>query len=745
MRDTKNLILGQALDLMSEGFSVLPCVARQKEPAIRWKKYQSYRADEEMIREWFGGITDYNLAIVCGAVSGGLVVLDFDDEDLYTKWRRSNTVPDGTPIVRSSRGFHVYVRTDRAIDSHKVRGLDILGEGHYVLAPPSLHPSGARYELIEGSFSTIPKVPVEFFDGLAQGAEKAPDSGHDGGIAEGGRNSTLFSLGCRLRNAGESAEEVLAHLREANERNCTPPLDDKEIIEVSASVERYRETEDRLRAELRGLTLFQFGAQKDSLSARYNTDKTTLMKLFNKEQAAAQEGQGSKGGLPVPTDPEPLDEPVDGDELLHELRQQVRRFVVLDEDAATTVALWMTLTYLVDKASYLGILALESATKRCGKSTLLAVLRRLVHRAKSTANITSAALFRIIEVQKPTLLIDEADSFLKGNEDLRGILNAGVEPGGTVIRCVGSDGDYNPREYNVFAPKAIALIGKLPPTLEDRSFVVRMRRRMKDETVERLRGDRDLGFEMLRRKIVTWTAAITPGFAGMEPEVPSSLNDRAADRWRDLLRIADAAGGEWPERARRAAETLEVEREDDDGESKTLLLEDIRSIFERCPDQRAWHSRDLVGELTDLEGRPWAESNNGKPLTTYGLANLLDGFGVKSRQVKIERKNRQGYRVADFTDIFSRYLPKDDPSPTSQTNASPGKELSGSAEVAVGDAKGYRYSNTTGEDDTKTLPEEEIDAEGRGVGDLGMKGTKNDSLRTRMRISRERRPDTDDD
>jgi hypothetical protein len=308
---------------------------------------------------------------------------------------------------------------------------------------------------------------------------------------------------------------------------------------------------------------------------------------------------------------------------------------------------------------------------------------------------------------------------------------------------VGADGDYDPREYDVYSPKAIAIIGKLPSTLEDRSFVVRMRRRIKDEAVERLRGDKDLGFDMLRRRIVTWTAAIAPSFAEREPEVPSSLNDRASDRWRDLMRIAEAAGGDWPVRARRAAEMLEMDREDDD-ESKALLLEDIRSIFEGSDEQKAWHSKDLVDKLTSLEGRPWSDWKNGKPLSTYGLANLLGAFGVKSRQVKLG-KNRQGYRVAEFTDAFSRYLQDDASSPTSSPNANTGKELSSSGEVEVGDSKPYRYPSTTDDREAKAIPKKEIDSEGSEVGDGGANRERNDSLQRRIRISYERRNEANED
>src|SRR6266850_8251 len=116
---------------------------------------------------------------------------------------------------------------------------------------------------------------------------------------------------------------------------------------------------------------------------------------------------------------------VNGQLLLDELEAVLKRFVVLPEWAPETLALWILHTYafeLRDVSTYLGI---ESPEKRCGKTTLLSVLRKLVNRPVAAANISSSAFFRVIEEIRPTLLIDEADTFLRNNDELRGILNAG--------------------------------------------------------------------------------------------------------------------------------------------------------------------------------------------------------------------------------------------------------------------------------------------------------------------------------
>ncbi len=137
----------------------------------------------------------------------------------------------------------------------------------------------------------------------------------------------------------------------------------------------------------------------------------------------AQEARVEKGlGL---EEAEPWPEAVTGDGLLDELDGVLRRFVVLPGAAGEALALWVLHTYafeLREVSTYVGV---ESPEKRCGKTTLLTVLSELVRRPVVAANISALALFRVIEEAQPTLLIDEADTLLYGNDELRGILNSG--------------------------------------------------------------------------------------------------------------------------------------------------------------------------------------------------------------------------------------------------------------------------------------------------------------------------------
>jgi putative DNA primase/helicase len=224
--------------------------------------------------------------------------------------------------------------------------------------------------------------------------------------------------------------------------------------------------------------------------------------------------------------------------------------------------------------------------RRCGKTTLLGLLIRLVRRPLPASNVTPAVVFRVIDKYQPTLLIDyqptllidEADTFLGDKRELIGIFNSGhTKDTAFILR---SDGEkFEPRHFPTFAAIAIAQIGKLPPNLEDRSIVIWMRRRRHDETVEKFREDHTSDLVELKRKVIRWVIDNRAVLVAADPEMPNNLNDRAADNCRILLAVADVAGSHWPETARQVVATIAGDKEDDS--LPVMLLNDIEEIFER--------------------------------------------------------------------------------------------------------------------------------------------------------------------
>ncbi len=367
-------------------------------------------------------------------------------------------------------------------------------------------------------------------------------------------------------------------------------------------------------------------------------------------------------------DPVPWHEPVSGAEILDEIAQIIRRHVVLAPEAADAVALWIMHAHAHGSAEISPLLTISSPAPECGKTTTLDLVSALVPRPLSASNITPAAVFRVVEMFGPTLLIDEADTFINGRDEFVGILNSGHNRAGAyVVRTVGDD--HMPTRFYTWAPKSIALIGKPPPTLASRGIHVELQRMSSSDRVEPLRGDRLAKFEPLRRRCWRWAQDHTDELAHADPELPAVLRGRGADNWRHMIAIADLVGGKWPSLARRAAEMLSGRR--DQQTDGIMLLEDIRMVMrgrERMP------SEELIAELTDLEDRPWCEFGRmQQPLTKRQLAALLKPFGIKPKPIRVKHMGKpcRGYQAASFADAFARYLDNDQEA----TGDDPGPDL----------------------------------------------------------------------
>jgi hypothetical protein len=354
---------------------------------------------------------------------------------------------------------------------------------------------------------------------------------------------------------------------------------------------------------------------------------------------------------------------VNGAALLDELASLLRRHVILPAWAPETVALWILHTYAFEwreVSSYLGI---ESPEKRCGKTTLLAALGEMVRCPVIAANISPSALFRVIDRTGPTLLIDEADTFLHGNDELRGILNSGysrktayVVRSGTTTVGQGQESASDPgdgiTQYSTWCPKAVAAIGRLPETLADRCIVIRMQRKTAGESCQ---PARELDAAMARAQCARFVADHGERLAAARPAIPPSLNDRAGDIWAPLLALADLAGGRWPQLAREAAVNLGASAEENHSIG-TLLLE-ICHAFVIYRVNRIF-SRDLVAILNDSESRAWSDLCDGKELDERRLSALLRPYGIKPAPIWVKEFHARGYLLDDFREVFRRYIPR---------------------------------------------------------------------------------------
>jgi putative DNA primase/helicase len=360
--------------------------------------------------------------------------------------------------------------------------------------------------------------------------------------------------------------------------------------------------------------------------------------------------EGKQGHAISFPEPEPWPQPVDGAELLDEIATAIRNHVVMSDAARDAAALWVLHTYLTDCFLVSPRLGVRSPTKGCGKTLLLDVLGRLVLRPLPTANVTPAAIFRVTEAYRPCLLVDEADTFLRENDELRGVLN-GNRKGSQVLRTVGDD--HEPRAFATYSACAIALIGTLPDTLHDRAVTIDLKRRLPSERVEPFRPDRADSLDVLARKAARWAKDHAARLADADPPMPAGVINRAADNWRPMLAIADEAAGGWSERARTAAEAAHIAAGGDEASRLELLLGDIRDAFTEAE----MPSADLVKALVAIEGRPWAElGKSQKPLTQTRLARLLKPLGIAPSNVGPEGARVRGYKRDQFKEAFDRYL-----------------------------------------------------------------------------------------
>jgi putative DNA primase/helicase len=310
------------------------------------------------------------------------------------------------------------------------------------------------------------------------------------------------------------------------------------------------------------------------------------------------------------------------------------------------------------------ILNLQSPEKRCGKTTLLSLLSKLVRQPLPASSISAAAIFRVIEECKPTLLIDEADAFLNENEEARGIINSGhTRDAAFVIRVEGDA--HEPRRFSTWGFKAISGIGRRAATIEDRSIAIKLKRKAGNEKVARLRHEPKETFDEIVRKLARFSQDNVLAVLRARPELPDTLNDRAQDNWEPLLAIAEIAGGDWKLKATQAA--LALSGADADVPSHgAMLLADIRTIF-AARGCKEISSADLVAALVAVPDRPWRECNHGKALTQNQLSRWLKPFEIATRKVGPEHKRVSGYSAESFADAFNRYIP---PSATGQPNSS---------------------------------------------------------------------------
>ena len=482
----------------------------------------------------------------------------------------------------------------------------------------------------------------------------------------GDRSRATWYVIHQLLKQGRAPDDIVGILIDSANGISAHCLDQSRPEEYARKqVEKARQSSTDTDAELERLaklSLVEYEQQRKAAAEQLNVRASILDRLVaaEREKLGLEEDEDRQGRAISLPEPEPWPTPVDGAALLDGVADAIGRYVIMSDHARSATALWAVHTYLLDCFSITPRLAVRSPMKRCGKTTLLDVISRLVLRPLPTGSVTAAALFRVVEGYRPALLVDEADTFLAEADELRGVLNSGHRRGGQVVRTVGDD--HEPRAFSTFAAVAIAIIGSLPETLADRSIIVDLKRRMPSEAVASFRFDRVAHLDVLARQAARWAQDHAGTIAAADPEMPG-IHNREADNWSPLFAIADVAGGGWPERARAAAAASHVAAGDDEASRTELLLGDICDIFAKREENTGEPvdripSADLVAALVAIEGRPWAElGRSRKPLTANGLARRLKPLGIMPDTIRLDEKRTiKGYRLHPFEEAFARYL-----------------------------------------------------------------------------------------
>ncbi|HPH06766.1 MAG TPA: DUF3631 domain-containing protein [Methylotenera sp.] len=418
--------------------------------------------------------------------------------------------------------------------------------------------------------------------------------------------------------------------------DATSPLNENEVIASLALLSPM--DYDRARKEQAKL----LGVQVKTLDAQV--------------KSARNETDGNENNLPFP-DIEPCEEPIDPALLLDEIVIIIRQFIILDIEQAYALTLWIAFTWFIDDVEVAPLAVINAPEKACGKSQLLDLMSRLSCKPLPASNCSTSALFRACELYSPTLFIDEADTFIRENNEIKGLINAGhTRANAFVIRVVGDN--HEPKMFRVWGAKAfagIALEKHLPDATMSRGIIIQLRRKLPHESVSRLRhADKGL-FTNIASKLARFAEDYSQQVRLARPTLPDALSDRDQDNWEPLLAIASCAGDEWLQRGTAAALKLSNAAEKSVSTGNELLA-DIQYIFEAKQVDKI-STVDLIAALVDDEENPWATYNRGKPLTPRQLSKQLAGYGIHSKTVRMQfGSTPKGFDAMQFKDAFARYL-----------------------------------------------------------------------------------------
>ncbi len=239
-------MIEQALIYAKRGWAVFPC--KNKIP-LTAHGYKDASLDEAVIKQMFANHQNANIAIATGKVSG-IFVVDIDvkngvcgDESLHDLEGEFGKLPPTVESLTWSKGRHIFFRYPQIGVGCKTGirpGIDIRGDGGYVIAPPSvIEDKSYEWEASQHPDETMIADAPEWLVDLLSEKQPVVDLSEQGAKITGNRNDTLMHMGVKLRKMGLEHEQIELTLQSINENRCSPALPKKEVSAIAKSVSRY--------------------------------------------------------------------------------------------------------------------------------------------------------------------------------------------------------------------------------------------------------------------------------------------------------------------------------------------------------------------------------------------------------------------------------------------------------------------------------------------------------------------------
>ena len=459
----------------------------------------------------------------------------------------------------------------------------------------------------------------------------------------------------KAQDAETAARRQELAVRREQERKQREQKRDQERIDKRA--EHKRKEKEKAFESLISLPSEQQETRLDELAKRLDEDVAVIRDHFT-----AFVGMQSWAASTDSWNVELWPDPVETQALLQQISAKIRKYIVLRPEAVIATALWTMTAWAHEGATHSPILAAISVEPDSGKSTLLGVLRFLAPKPFVSVEPTGPSVYRTVDREHPTLIIDEADDLFYRKSDLRAIVNAGWSRGTKIPR--------QGRWYDPFCPKILGILGKtkLPRTIASRSIILKMWPKKPDEKAEDFAYADDPEFSTIRRKLARWAADNVRIIKDLKPPQPPGFNNRLNANWKLLLQIAQHAGGGWFEQARRSA--IYLSRVPYEPSAGVQLLAALRAMFTK--NRTEITSEQVVQELLADPNSQWHEYRSRGPITKNQVAALLKDFEIRPVVVHPTKRadlSRHGYRAAQFEDAFARFLP---PEPNIRTHSSVG-------------------------------------------------------------------------